>query len=106
MHETVIAENIINEANKQGSVYSIKLEIGELAHVPPNELLECLNKLVNWKIVRKIMPAKADCSCGFKGHPTVLDRGHDYFMIECPECRKTPKLISGTEIKIISVKVK
>ena len=106
MHETVIAENIIIEARKQGIVSSIKLEIGELAHVPPHELLECLQKLVNWKIVHKIIPAEADCSCGFKGHPKILDRGHDYFMIECPECRETPKLISGTEIKIVSVGVK
>jgi len=106
MHETVIAENIINEAKKQGKVNSIKLEIGELAHVPPEELLECLHKLVSWKIESKIIEAKADCSCGFEGHPKVLDRGHDYFMIECPECRETPRLISGTEIKIISVGVK
>ena len=53
MHETVIARGIIKEAEKHGKIKQIELEIGELAHVPAHELLECLESLVKWKIVSK-----------------------------------------------------
>ncbi|MFH1400285.1 MAG: hydrogenase/urease maturation nickel metallochaperone HypA [Nanoarchaeota archaeon] len=105
MHETAIAEGIIKEARKHGDVVSIVLDIGELAHVPGEELIECLKRLVDWKITWTERPAKARCSCGFSGHPEVLERGHDHFMIECPDCGETPDLEDGTEVRIVSVKV-
>ncbi|MBS3105308.1 hydrogenase maturation nickel metallochaperone HypA [Candidatus Woesearchaeota archaeon] len=103
MHETVIADSIIKEANKHGKVKKIYLEIGELAHVPANELLGCLGRLVKWNINSKIKRAKAKCRCGFQGHPKILERGHDYFFIECPKCRKIPELAEGKDIKIIKI---
>ncbi len=106
MHETVIANNIINEAKKQGDVTQIYLEIGELAHVPGYELLECLERLVPWKINSKEIKAKVECSCGFKGHPKILERGHDSFFIECPKCTQVPDLIDGKDIILIKVIVK
>jgi Zn finger protein HypA/HybF involved in hydrogenase expression len=105
MHETAIAQNIIKEAEKQGKVKEIYLEIGELAHVPAKELLECLGSLVDWKINSKEIPAKVKCECGFRGHPTILERGHDSFLIECPQCKSIPKLVDGKDIKIIKVVV-
>lgn len=103
MHETVIANNIIKEAKKYGKVKEIFLEIGELGHVPAQELMECLEKMVKWKINSKEITAEVRCECGFEGHPIILERGHDSFMIECPECQETPKLIKGTDIKIVRV---
>jgi Zn finger protein HypA/HybF involved in hydrogenase expression len=107
MHETIFAKKIIDEARKHGEVKEIYLEIGELAHVPSSELLGCLSSIVEWKIHSKEIPAKAKCSCGFIGHPKILERGHDYFFIECPEC-KNPVLdiIEGKDIKISKVIVK
>jgi Zn finger protein HypA/HybF involved in hydrogenase expression len=105
MHETVIARGIIKEAEKHGKVKSIELEIGELAHVPSHELLECLETLVKWKITSKEKKAKIKCKCGFEGHPKILERGHDFFFIECPKCKNVPGLLEGTEIKIIKVDV-
>ena len=105
MHETAIANNIINEAKKHGKVKEIFLEIGELAHVPANELLGCLHSLVKWKISSKEIPAKVKCVCGFKGHPSVLERGHDSFLIECPKCKNIPELVDGKDIKITKVVV-
>ena len=106
MHETVIANSIINEAKKHGNVKEIFLEIGELAHVPSHELLECLKKLVKWKINSTEIKSNVICNCGYKGHPKILERGHDFFMIECPKCKSFPKLIDGTEIKIKKVIIK
>ncbi len=105
MHETVIALNIISEAKKHGSVNEISLEIGELAHVPADDLLECLKRLVEWKINPQIREAKVKCSCGFVGHPDILERGHDSFFIECPECKEVPELVDGKDIKILKVVV-
>ncbi|NOZ80450.1 MAG: hydrogenase maturation nickel metallochaperone HypA [DPANN group archaeon] len=106
MHEIAFAEKIIKEARKYGDVEAIHLEIGELAHVPGKDLVEALRKMVSWRIEWHEVPAKATCSCGFIGHPTILERGHDHFLIECPECKSMPDLISGTDIRIQSVEVK
>ena len=105
MHETAIARSIIEEAQKHGNVRQMHLEIGELAHVPPEELLECLERLVDWKIHSRVTSAKVKCGCGFEGHPKILERGHDSFFIECPECKSIPELVDGTEIKILKVVV-
>lgn len=106
MHETIIAQNIIKEAEKHGQIEEIHLEIGELAHVPAHELTECLDKLVKWKINYDEIPAKVKCNCSFEGYPTILERGHDSFLIECPDCKSVPELIGGKDIKIVKVKVK
>ena len=105
MHETIIARNIIEEAEKHGKVKELYLEIGQLAHVPGHELLECLKTLVDWKIHAKEKPAKVQCDCGYKGNPTILSRGHDHFMIECPKCKAMPALTEGKDIKILKVVV-
>ena len=107
MHETIIAQNIIKEAERHGEVKELYLEIGELAHVPANELLECLRTLVKWKINSKEIKAKVKCSCGLNGHPTILERGHDSFLIECPKCKNPmPEILEGKDIKIIKIVVK
>ena len=103
MHETVIATTIIEQAKLHGKVKAIHLEIGELAHVPAYELVECLKRLVDWEVHHTEKQAKVDCACGYKGHPTILERGHDFFMIECPQCKGIPKIVEGTEIIIQKV---
>src|SRR3989338_909752 len=103
MHETVIARNIIQEAEKHGNVRNIFLEIGELGPVPPHELIECLRELVKWEINPRIIKAEVKCKCGFRGHPKILERGHDSFFIECPRCKKVPELVDGKDIKITKV---
>ncbi|MFH1590581.1 MAG: hydrogenase/urease maturation nickel metallochaperone HypA [archaeon] len=105
MHETVIAQNIIDEAEKHGKVKELFLEIGELAHVPPDELLATLGKMVDWKIHSEIILAKVKCECGFSGAPTILERGHDSILIECPKCEGVPRIIEGDKIVIKRVVV-
>jgi Zn finger protein HypA/HybF involved in hydrogenase expression len=106
MHETVFARKIIEDAEKQGNVTEVYVELGELAPVPPHELLECLRSLVPWRVDSRVKQASVKCTCGFSGRPKILERGHDFFFIECPECGQVPELIDGKDVKIISVKVK
>ena len=106
MHETVIANNIIMEVKKYGEIEKLHLEIGELAAVPANELLECLKSAAGWKVIGTEKRARVRCSCGFNGHPTVLERGHDSFLIECPKCKRVPEIIEGQDITIKKVVVK
>ena len=103
MHETAIAEGILKEAERHGKVSEIFLEIGELAHVPAHELIEALESIVRWKVHWKEIPSEAKCGCGFKGHPKILERGHDSFMIECPKCKSVPELAEGKDIIIRKV---
>lgn len=106
MHETVIAQNIIKEADKHGKVKEITLEIGEGAHVPGSDLIATLQRLKpNWKIHWKEIPSHVSCSCGYAGRPTILERGHDSFLYECPECGEVPDLAAGKDIKIVKVTV-
>ena len=105
MHETVFARRIIDEAKKHGIVERIELEIGELAHVPSGDLLECLHRLVPWQIDAWEKKATGQCACGFSGPPIILERGHDMFMIECPACKGIPDLTAGNEIKVVKVVV-
>ncbi len=105
MHETIIARKIIEQAEAQGHVTEIYLELGELGHVPPEELIACLKELVDWKIHYTEKPAKVRCSCGFEGHPDVLERGHDHFIIECPQCKGMPEVIDGTDFTLQKVVV-
>lgn len=106
MHETVIARNIIKEAEKHGEVTEINLEVGELAHVPMHDLLPCLESIVPWKVNGEEKKAMCTCTCGYSGPPMILERGHESFIIECPECKTMPLLTDGTEITIVSVRVK
>ncbi|MFH1133419.1 MAG: hydrogenase/urease maturation nickel metallochaperone HypA [Nanoarchaeota archaeon] len=105
MHETAIAVGIIREAERHGRVLELDLEIGELAHVPAHELVEALRRMIPWKVHHTEKPARVRCACGFIGHPTVLERGHDAFLIECPDCKAIPDIVDGTDIKIVKVRV-
>ncbi len=105
MHETAIANNIIKEAEKHGKVKELFLEIGELAAVPSHELADCLRELTGWKISVKEKKSAVKCKCGFEGNPKIIERGHDFFFIECPKCKKIPEITEGKDIKILKVVV-
>ncbi len=108
-HEFIFVKQIIEEAKKQKDVVGITVEAGELGHVPPEEFFFSLEEAIKpyrWKLNKITKAAKAKCVCGFSGHPKVLERGHDHFMIECPKCGSIPKVVEGTDIKLVSVQVK
>lgn len=105
MHETAITKKIIDEAKKHGKVKSIVLEVGELAEIRADDLEHHLGSIVDWNVKVDGKKAEVDCSCGFKGHPKILERAHDFCIFECPSCGNAPKVIEGDKIKILEVKV-
>jgi len=105
MHETIIANDIIKQAEKQGKVLSITVEVGDLAHLPSHELEECLKSLVNWKVNIIEKKATIKCSCGYKGEPKILSKGHDSTVFVCPKCENIPKILDGNQIILKDVEV-
>lgn len=104
MHELAFANKVIEEAKKQGDVKSITVEVGELAQIPAHELKDALEKLVDWDVELIEKKAEVSCSCGFKGNPKILEKGHDYTLFQCPECGAVPEVLEGADILLKDVK--
>jgi len=105
MHETVIAQKIIDDASRHGKVKAIKVGVGEVAHITLEELEPTLKQMVDWTVELEGIPAVIHCQCGFEGHPKILERGHDFCVFECPECGGTPEIKSGGDIVLQSVEI-
>ncbi len=106
MHESIIANKIIEKAKEHGSVRKIVIEVGDLAHLPANEMKEAMGKLVNWEIEVKSVKASVKCKCGYSGEPKIIEHAHDVAIYECPNCKKIPlEILSGGEIVLKEVEV-
>ncbi len=105
MHETVIAAELLKQAQKHGIPKHMVIVAGELGHVPPDELLQTLKKMTTATIQMSIEQALIQCPCGFSGRPTILARGHDFALYECKKCGNAPPLTQGKDIKLISVEI-
>ena len=105
MHEKLIAEEIINKAKEHGKVKSITVEVGDLAHLPAEDMEKVLKNMTEWDIKIINGPALVKCLCGFEGEPTILEHKHDFVLYECPKCKKVPKAISGEDIILKDVDV-
>lgn len=101
MHETAIANQIIEEAKKKAQgkkIKSITIEVGDLAHLPAKDLKEFMKTMVDFEIVVEPKKALVKCECEFKGEPKILAHEHDLVLFECPKCGKTPEILSGEDI--------
>lgn len=108
MHETIFAKQIIEEAEKQAAgrkIKSITVEVGDLAHVPLDDLKHILDRMVRYNVNYLPKKAKVKCSCGFSGEPEILEKGHDLNIFTCPECGKVPKVIEGDQIILKKVEI-
>jgi Zn finger protein HypA/HybF involved in hydrogenase expression len=98
MHEQIIAKQIIEKAKERGDVAGVTIEVGDLAHIPAEELEEIMKKMTDWNIEIIQKKATVKCSCGYKGEPSILHKGHDSTIFVCPKCQEIPQVIDGTEI--------
>lgn len=101
MHETAIVRNILEQINKKSEgkrVKSITLEVGDLAHLPAQELKGFLINMVNYEVVVNPVKARVKCECGYEGEPRILAHEHDFTLFECPKCSKIPQVLSGEDI--------
>ena len=108
MHDTVIALKIMADAKlkvKGRKVKGVTLTVGELAPSTPKELQRTLETLSGWKVKTKVEKAAVKCSCGFRGKPKMLERGHDFVLYICPKCGKVPAVEKGGGIVLSKVTV-
>ena len=106
MHDTLISEDIINAARKQGKVKGITVEVGDLGHVPAGELKETLLRMVpEWHVNIIEKKAKIRCVCGYEGEPKIIEHTHGHSVFFCPKCDKVPELTDGKDIVLKEVEV-
>ena len=107
MHEHSIAHKIIHDAQSYGKVKSILIEVGDLAHLPADEMLKILKeKKPNWDINVIKTKAHIQCICGYEGEPKIIQQMHDQNIYECPKCaHPLPKILEGEDILIKEVEV-
>ena len=80
MHEGLIAQKLIDKAKEQGNVKKITVEVGDLAHLPAEDLNAKLKEMVDWEIEIIKIPGLVECKCGYKGAPKILEKAHDCWL--------------------------
>lgn len=105
MHEYEFASRIVKEAMSHGNVNGITIEIGELAPIPAEELIETLKTLVDWRINLKKKRSRVECRCGYRGRARIVEREHSFVIFVCPGCGSVPEVTSGNEIILKEVVV-
>ena len=105
MHETIIANKIIQTASEHGKVKSMTVEVGDLAELSKEELEESLTKLANCEVRVLNKPAIVKCLCGYQGEPNIRSRDHDNVIFDCPRCHKIPPVLEGKDIILKEVVV-
>ncbi len=103
MHELFAVQKLIEEAQKQGKVKAIEIELGELAPVHDHDLLKTFKQLTNWKVKVTETKAKVRCECRYEGEPKIIERTHDAVLYTCPKCGKKPAIVEGDEIVLKEV---
>ena len=107
MHETVFVQHILEEAKKYSNITRLHIEVGELAHVPLEDLRPTLEAMSPYLVVLTEKKAVVACTCGYQGKPNVLERGHDHTMWACPTCNTlAPKIIERDQIILKNVEVR
>lgn len=106
MHEQTIAQHIIDDASKHGKVKTITIEVGDLAHLPADEMKLVLEKLTDWEVNVISKKATISCECGYMGEPKISQHLHDSSIYECPKCKMMlPDVIDGQDIILKEVEV-
>ena len=105
MHEQSIAQEIIAKAQEQGNVKKIVVEVGDLGHLPASEMLEVLERMVDWDVSVVEKKGVVRCDCGYYGEPRIIEKRHGGALFECPKCGGLPKVVDGGDIILKQVEV-
>lgn len=106
MHEQTIAAKIISDAKQYGNIKSITIEVGDLGHLPADEMREVMEKLTDWDVRVISKKATIACPCSYTGEPKIIQQLHDNNIYECPECgHSLPPILEGDEIVLKEVEV-
>jgi len=111
MHDTLISKDIIEAAEKkaaenEGKVKGITVEVGDLGHLPLEELKETLTEMKpDWNIKFVSRKAECACACGFKGEPDIIEHSHGHSVYVCPKCGNVPEITDGKDIILKEVEV-
>jgi Zn finger protein HypA/HybF involved in hydrogenase expression len=109
MHDTLISKDIIEVAQehvKQGKIKGITVEVGDLGHLPAEELNKTLSSMVpDWHVKIVTRKAKVRCACGYEGEPDILEHSHGHSVYLCPKCKAVPEVIEGKDIVLKEVEV-
>lgn len=109
MHDTLISKDIIEAAQEQarqeqGRIKGVMIEVGDLGHLPAEELKETLSSMKpDWQIRLTSRKARVRCSCGYEGEPRILEHSHGHSVYTCPECGAVPELVEGGDIVLKEV---
>lgn len=107
MHEQIFAQQIIEEAMKQGDVKAITISVGDLAHVPADDMRNIMISMTDWEIDVINEKAEVVCECGYRGEPNIVEKGHDHNVYKCKGCKRLmPEIISGEDITLVDVTLK
>ncbi|ADP77203.1 hydrogenase nickel insertion protein HypA [Methanothermus fervidus DSM 2088] len=120
MHEVsmanAIVETVINSAKKNNAnkILEVKIEVGELTLLNPEQLKFCLETLSkdtileNTKFKIQKNPARISCNCcGYEGKVKIDDNSDHYLaFVSCPKCGCMDiKILSGRECNVKSIKI-
>ena len=88
----------------QTSVVAAK--VGELAPIPAQELAAALD-FTGWNVEMQTREGTVQCKCGYNGRPNITEKGHDYTIYHCPECKhQLPRIVDGDHVILREVTVK
>ena len=109
MHETVIVNKLLEDAKvlaKGKKIKSIHIMVGELAHIPAEEIKPFLKDMLPFEFTVEETESMVECECGYKGRPNIVEKGHDITIYLCPRCKAIPaKVLAGDQIVIKSIEV-
>jgi len=105
MHGIQIVGDILDTARAQGKVKKAIIEVGEIANIEKEHLGEHLKGWADFPCELVDKDSKVKCKCGYEGRAKIKDRGHDFVVIECPECKETPEILEGDQVILKSVEV-
>ena len=121
MHELSIASSLVEKLlefsaqNPERAVIEVRLEVGELSHIDPEQLRFCYESIAKETplegsmLTIAIVPAIVSCPhCNYRGRPDYWDDAlaiAPVMTMRCPHCGKAVDADQGHECAIKSVRL-